>query len=1120
MNRAKANKIFIAFMYGVFQLGVFNGAYALNEKEQWLKENDESLRIKRDNPPVIQDHGGPDDGGYYFIDSDDDATNAPVYEWVDITDGTPLLLGDDDNQGPFDLGFNFEFYDSTFSSINICSNGFLSFKSISTAYLNAPIPNRGEPNNLLAIFWDDLSPNNGGQVYYKQDTDPGGLQRFIVSYDGIPHYQDIGSLFFQVILYETGDIIYQYGSMNDDGHGNDGATIGIEDAGGNIGTQYAYNENRIHDEMAIYFGLNHPIYADHDVSPSVFVRPASRIGEVGIPLDIEVRFMNNGGNMETFDARLSINYNGEVYNETVMVSDLPSGQPIDVTFPSFAPPEEGSYEISAITELAGDEIPSNDTIRIDFAAFADIYIEDFEGDDGLFVGDNDWEWGHPVTGPNGGHSGQNLWATVLAGNYNAGPLLSTLISPSINLSGSAHMTLWHWYDTESGFDGGNLKISVDDGESWQLLTPADGYDGLLSTNFENPIGGEEAFFGMSNEWIQETFDLAAYAGASVTIKFDFGSDSSIDDIGWYVDDVIVYGGGGAEPGWIAGVVTDYNSGDPIEGAIVTAGIHSDETNQNGEYILDLFPSINSVTASEQYHASVTVNGIEVVAGETTMVDFALPAPSIQVDTTPIEISLSPGETAEFTRNMANSGSGDLNFNIALSFGDRRLRVDPDFEIKFNREALERGIEELSSAQTEFAPISNPGNPPTTLDFGDEVFVFDPQTPANDVACLGVEFDGAYFWVTGRDPDSGDDAHKLHKYDRDGNYIESFNQSTISIWGWRDLAWDGTYLYASDENEMAVIDPTTGHKIGEIPMPGGLNPPLRALAYDSETDHFWTANFNSNIVEFNRNGETLGIYSNSFAAYGMAWDDASADGPWLWVFSQDGSPMTQISQFDPRTGQYTGVVFYAIDHNGGDYDVAGGACYTTDWDPTLGILFCLVQGSENNQAIDQVQGYEITPFSQWLMVDPMSGILAPSENIDLSIGLDFTGDDIVPDSIYQAQIIINNNSAETPVIPVTIDVRSGIDDDNSGLPRDFSLHQNYPNPFNPSTSIKFALPEQSDVSIEIFNILGQKVASVFKGLLPAGYHNITWDGSSAASGIYYFKLTAGNFVDVKPMTLLK
>lgn len=89
-----------------------------------------------------------------------------------------------------------------------------------------------------------------------------------------------------------------------------------------------------------------------------------------------------------------------------------------------------------------------------------------------------------------------------------------------------------------------------------------------------------------------------------------------------------------------------------------------------------------------------------------------------------------------------------------------------------------------------------------------------------------------------------------------------------------------------------------------------------------------------------------------------------------------------------------------------------------------------------------------------------------------------------------------------------------------LPTEFSLSQNYPNPFNPVTEILFSLPQASEVTLEVFNLLGQSVAKVYQGRLEAGTHSYTWDGSSAASGIYLYRLTAGNFVETKKMILLK
>jgi Peptidase family C25/FlgD Ig-like domain len=100
-----------------------------------------------------------------------------------------------------------------------------------------------------------------------------------------------------------------------------------------------------------------------------------------------------------------------------------------------------------------------------------------------------------------------------------------------------------------------------------------------------------------------------------------------------------------------------------------------------------------------------------------------------------------------------------------------------------------------------------------------------------------------------------------------------------------------------------------------------------------------------------------------------------------------------------------------------------------------------------------------------------------------------------------------------------------DDDVAALPDRFSLSQNYPNPFNPSTSISFDLPRRSPVTVTIVNILGEVVSTVVDGEYPAGTHEVVWDGktdggASAASGIYFYRLSAGDFAQTRKMILLK
>jgi hypothetical protein len=90
---------------------------------------------------------------------------------------------------------------------------------------------------------------------------------------------------------------------------------------------------------------------------------------------------------------------------------------------------------------------------------------------------------------------------------------------------------------------------------------------------------------------------------------------------------------------------------------------------------------------------------------------------------------------------------------------------------------------------------------------------------------------------------------------------------------------------------------------------------------------------------------------------------------------------------------------------------------------------------------------------------------------------------------------------------------------------YELMQNYPNPFNPSTKISFALPEAAAVSLKIYDIAGQLVQSLVDGVMEAGRHQVVWDGTNqhgvkVASGVYFYQLRAGEFKQVRKMSLVR
>jgi len=254
------------------------------------------------------------------------------------------------------------------------------------------------------------------------------------------------------------------------------------------------------------------------------------------------------------------------------------------------------------------------------------------------------------------------------------------------------------------------------------------------------------------------------------------------------------------------------------------------------------------------------------------------------------------------------------------------------------------IEATEFGTVDKAPQTNPNL--GTRNAGDFLYYVDVEAITLDIRCLGVENLGANndWWVTGAADMLG---ANLYTIDYTGaTLLAQYAQGNTS-WGWRDLAYDGNYLYASDSYVIEEIDPATGMATGvTIASPTS---PARALAYDPVTDSFWTGNFSSDIYNIDRaGGYTAYTNPSALSVYGMAMDDTNNV---LWVWSQDGSG-SLASAFDPSTGTFTGESW-----DGGAapyFGIAGGACIFDD--PTYGTVFAgMHQATPDNVAV-----YEILP----------------------------------------------------------------------------------------------------------------------------------------------------------------
>jgi hypothetical protein len=129
------------------------------------------------------------------------------------------------------------------------------------------------------------------------------------------------------------------------------------------------------------------------------------------------------------------------------------------------------------------------------------------------------------------------------------------------------------------------------------------------------------------------------------------------------------------------------------------------------------------------------------------------------------------------------------------------------------------------------------------------------------------------------------------------------------------------------------------------------------------------------------------------------------------------------------------------------------------------------------------------------------------SIDIGIGSDVCAD----------TIIINGTKTGIGTFcnaPVTVE------SDSISIPDKFELSQNYPNPFNPSTVIGYQLPMASHISLKVYDVLGNEIATLVNEEKPAGSYKVEFDAFNLSSGIYFYKIQAENFIETKKMLLLK
>jgi len=328
--------------------------------------------------PSVVDPRLPDEWGYTWIRSD---SGGPAFNWIDITTiGTQVTgLGDDNNVGPFSIGFDFQYYWYTVSQFRIGSNGYISFGNQTANFASpfAQFPNTAVPNDMVCPLGGDLdftvTASNPLCYYWTNAVDS-----VVVSWINVTEWQQTTNPnlqhTFQLILNkQDSSITFQYGEQQGtfSATNNTTLTIGIENQTGSIGLSYAWETSPPHPRLP-YDGLAAKYKRTVDTGLQVTDAGiqgglnAENLGEffqVNQPDTIRA-VVKNYGTIDLTGIRVThaITKTGQTtFRDTVFV-DLLAGEEATVVFPNlFTPAVTGSYTATFTTFVAGDGGPFNNT---------------------------------------------------------------------------------------------------------------------------------------------------------------------------------------------------------------------------------------------------------------------------------------------------------------------------------------------------------------------------------------------------------------------------------------------------------------------------------------------------------------------------------------------------------------------------------------------------------------------------------------------------------------------------------------------------------------------------------------------------------------------------------------
>ena len=1047
---------------------------------------------------------GPDAYGYYCFDNTDTAySNSPIYDWIEINSlGTALPLNDNGQTGMvadiMNLPFIFQFYGEIYNSITVCSNGWIApGHTDNTSFMNWQIPGPQGPQPMIAAFWDDLKT---GTVYYYYDS---ALHLFIIEWDSMQNQHVPAEETFQIIIYDSGfyptasgdnEIKIQYQVFNNVDVGSYPAnhgqycTVGIEDHTATRGLEYTYNNTYpsaaavLGNETAIKFTTmgggtqNPPEMVLNQTSFEFIVLPEATESQT-------LQITNNG------EANLVYSFSKN-YQVNLAQITRNNGGPDDYGYLWVDSAETYGpvYNWRDITGL-GTEVTftHNDQgtalmpIGFDFGFYGVDYSQFRINPNGwIGFGDDNIEW-------------------------------SNTSIPDINAPRPAVMPFW---DDLNPIEGGNVYYysTADSLVVW--------FDDVI--HYVGTYNGTYDFQMIIYASGEMLFQYRVVSGDTDTATIGIQNGTATDGL------QICYNSTYVQNGLAIKIIKtdDWLDVDPATGFVAqgeTADITlsaSAEDMEIGQYSCDLFLNTNDPNASQ---VNIPVNMM--VSGSFPMIELSV-------------------NSIDF--GLVNIGEEVTDTLIVYNLGNEILQVSN----------IEISLLEFSVSMTNF--IVDPGE-------SEELYItFAPLSAASCLADMSIY--------------SNDPINPVVEVELIGNYqfpiIQlseySFDFGNVNI-GEEVTDTLTVYNLGNDilnvSNVVTTLPEFTVSMTNFIVDPDGSEElyitfsPLELTTYDAVMTIFSNDPENPQI-EVDLTGcyqaPIIDVSAVSIDFGGIVLGELSSE---TLVVSNLGNAVLHVSGVELVSAVFTA--------NLDDFSVAAGGSQDIvityepdDTEPDFATLILHCNDPQNAELEVELSGESLYPLIELSLTNINFGIVVIGEARIDTLTVSNTGTAILNISeielasdvfsVNLEELIVNPGESEEllvtftpdstgielttmilyqndPITPISNITLSGIGEEpvNAGdiLPLVSEVFQNYPNPFNPTTTIKYAIAEASNVSIVIYNIKGEKVKTLVREFQEPHFYQAVWNGKDdagkpVASGVYFYLTRIGNYRSCNKMLLIK